>query len=135
MKVSAIKILIFSAIIILFQACKKDAGPGGTSKITGKVYVKEYNYNFTEVIGEHWAQDEDVFIVYDDNTVYNDKFATSYDGTFEFKYLNKGKYTIFVYSKDTTSLYPTGDVIVSREVEITENGQTINLDDIVIANN
>ncbi|MDA8556711.1 hypothetical protein N9K77_00690 [bacterium] len=32
------------------------------------------------------------------NNTHDDDVNTSYDGTFEFKYLNKGNYEIFVYS-------------------------------------
>jgi hypothetical protein len=40
-----------------------------------------------------------------------------------------------VYSKDTTSLLPSGNAVEIREVTIIDNGQNIILDDIIISKN
>ena len=124
-------ILIIS-ITLLFNSCEKIPGEGGTSKIKGKVYVKDYNAEFTYLESEYYAHEEDVYIIYGDNEIYDDKFETHYDGSFQFEYLNIGKYTIFLYSKDSTGNAPSGMNVIKREIEITERNQIIELEDIVI---
>jgi hypothetical protein len=130
------KVILLSFVLTAIAwSCKKEAGPGGTGSIEGKVYVKFYNYNFTSVIGEYYAQDEDVYIIYGNDSVFNNDAKTSYNGSFRFEYLQKGDYKIYVYSKDTTTLMPSGKLVEIREVKITEKGQNIVLEDIIIAKN
>ena len=139
MKNNLKNLFVLTAVISLFMvSCAKDEGEGGNSSITGKVFVKDYNSEYTSVHHEYYAMDEDVFIMYGDHNYYDDKTTTGYDGTFRFGNLRKGKYTIFVYSDDTTyysnwspdnpESYP-----IIKEVEITKNNQEINLDEIIIA--
>lgn len=94
------KLLYFIILIAFFTACKKGEGPGGTGVIKGKVQTKLYNGSvFSGDIID--GADVDVYIIYGgENTFYDDKITTSYDGSFEFRYLRKGDYKIFVYSKD-----------------------------------
>jgi hypothetical protein len=89
---------ILSVSVLLFSACKKVEGEGGSSSITGKIHVKDYNSTQTILLSEFDGAKEDVYIVYGtgDNT-FDDKIETSYDGSFEFKYLEEGTYTIFAY--------------------------------------
>lgn len=129
------RILIMIIALVALFSCTKEEGPGGTASISGKVYVKYYNYNFTSVIGEFYAQDEDVFIVYGNDSIPNDECKTGYNGDFRFDYLQKGTYTIYVYSKDTTALVPTASLVEKRVVEISEKGQKVVLEDIIIADN
>ncbi len=128
-------------ISLLFLAsCKKEAGEGGTSTIKGKVVIYNFDNIFQEVLDTFPGADEDVFIIYgEDNATYNDDFKTSYDGTFEFKYLQKGKYTLFAYTKDTTGAWNgtinsqyRPKIPVFREVEITAKNQTVIVPDIII---
>lgn len=120
-KISA-SILIVLAFLI--TACKKEAGEGGTSKITGKIMVRNYSGSFpAPFYTVYGAQDHDVFIIYGVNdTVVGDRVKTSYNGDYEFKYLQKGTYTIYVYSEDTNfvSPSPSGDVVVKQIIEINE---------------
>ena len=126
-------IIVFSIIILFFfSTCTKEEGEGGTSTIRGKVYVINYNAEFTEINGEYYAQEEPVYIIYGDNEFQNDRFRTHYDGTYCFQYLRKGHYTVYAYSKDSTGNFPSGYFPVEIEAEITENHQNIELHDIVI---
>lgn len=128
-------ILLFASIFVLFAfitACAKEAGPGGTSSITGKVLVRDYNANFTTLIETYYATDEEVFIVYGDDPVYGDKTTTNYDGTFRFDYLRKGNYTVFVYSDDSANYPSQHQIPAIKDVRISENKQDILLDDIII---
>lgn len=116
-------------------SCNKEPGEGGTSSIQGKVLATYYNETFTAQLGESYAPDKDVYIVYGDDATYSDKQKTNYDGSFEFKYLRKGKYRIYAYSKDTTLTNPTGKFAVYADVEITKKGETVVVSDIKIADN
>ncbi len=117
------------------SSCRKGPGPGGKAKITGKVYVEEYNATWSVLLNEYYGGDVDVFIVYGDNAVYNDKTSTHHDGTFEFTYLLPGDYTIYVYSKDNTGTSASGDLIVSKTVTITEKKEELVLSDFIILDN
>ena len=128
-------ILSTFVVLLLVASCAKDAGEGGTSSIKGKVYAKYYNKTFTSLIGETYAPDKDVYIIFGDDVTYGDKQKTCYDGSFEFKYLRKGKYKVYAYSLDTTLTNPSTQFAVIAEVEITKNGETEVTNDIVIADN
>ena len=125
-------ILLFSILAVFLLSCEKTEGEGGTASIKGKVYVINYNSELTFIRAEYYGPDEDVYIVYGSDEVYSDKFSTHHDGTFLFKYLRKGHYTLYVYSKDLTLTVPAGVFPVEIKVEITEDGQEVILDDIVI---
>ena len=125
---------ISAAIIFALIAfsCSKEEGTGGTSVITGRVIERQYNSNFTTLIEQFDAPDEDVFIIYGDDPVYGDKVTTNYDGIFRFEYLREGSYTIYAYSEDSVH-YPTQHQIpVIRQVKITGKKQTVKVDDIII---
>jgi len=126
--------LFLSSIVILsfmMASCKKEPGSGGTSSIYGKVYAKDYNSTFTVFLEGYYAQDEDVYIIYGDDKSFSDRVRTNYDGTFEFKYLRKGTYHIYTYSKDST-LQTNAMIPVITDVEITKNNQDIPTNDLVI---
>jgi hypothetical protein len=121
-------------IVFLFVSCEKNPGEGGNATINGTVWVKDYNTTFTELIGEYAAMQEDVFIVYGDNVGFDDKTETDYLGNYRFNYLRPGKYTIFVYSKDTAMQTVNGEVAILQEVEITESSQVLTVPQITIFN-
>jgi hypothetical protein len=133
-KIKAVLSLIFivSFSFILMTACEKEEGMGGTSTITGKVMVREYNGNFSYLIGEYYAGDQDVYIIYGSDSVYSDKFTTSYDGTYRFEYLREGSYKVFAYSLDSAA-YPLDKKIeVMKEVTITGKDQVVQVEDIIV---
>ena len=75
----------------------------------------------------------------DDNTTYDNDYKTSYDGSYEFKYLQKGTYKLYVYTEDTAGLAANGTVDfnlpkvpVFATVEITKNGQTVTVPEFTI---
>jgi hypothetical protein len=126
--------ILISAVLIGFTtlSCEKQEGLGGTSAITGKVIVRQYNSNFTILMEQYYAADENVFIIYGDDPVYGDKTSTNYDGTYRFEYLREGKYTIYTYSKDSAH-YPTQhEIPVIKQVEITKKNQEVKVSDIII---
>ncbi|MBL0342145.1 MAG: hypothetical protein IPP71_15240 [Bacteroidetes bacterium] len=118
------KSLLFLTILIgfLFSSCEKDPGEGGNSSIKGFVHITDYNASFVIVQGEYPGADEDVYIKYGDEVAIGDRIKAGPDGKFEFKYLREGKYTIYVYSEDTTL---SGNSVVSKVVEVTDKKQTV----------
>jgi hypothetical protein len=96
------KIMIIAASALLLNSCKKYEGEGGKGSITGKIAIDEILYvnsNESETISYDGAE-EDVYIVYGtDDLIQDDKVSCNYDGTFTFKFLQPGMYTIYAYSE------------------------------------
>jgi hypothetical protein len=124
--------LIFSFLLIIFIAsCNKEPGKGGLASIQGKLYRIETNV-LGQTLAEYYAADKDVFILYGDNDkIYDDKFSTSYDGSFKFDNLVKGSYTVFAYTKCDTCASQQ-DTIVKKTIEITDNKEAINIGDLTV---
>lgn len=157
---------LFILFALLLASCDLQEGEGGTSTITGKVLT--INLQHFEVPGneridtldQYFNSDKDVFLIYGEaDNLYDDNYKTSFDGSFGFESLRKGKYTLFVYSDceaDTTGLAQLNktnpvyaDQLASTiwhpeclggkfankvEVEITENNQVIDLQEIISFN-
>ncbi|MCK6649423.1 MAG: hypothetical protein L6Q66_07195 [Bacteroidia bacterium] len=125
-------LFIFSLFIVLLSvSCKKPAGEGGNSSIKGNIWVEEWDASFTVHLSanDRVGMGEDVYIIYGDDVSYGDKIECSYDGTFEFKYLRKGTYTIYVYSKDPG---PSGIKAIVKKVDITDKKQTVDAGQFII---
>jgi hypothetical protein len=110
-------VLLFIAFLVIATGCDQGEGYGGTSRITGKVVTKYYNDDYSAVIREAPAVDEQVFLLFGDNENVGDRVETSATGSFEFVYLQPGQYTVYFGSRDTTY---TGEVpaVVSADVEL-----------------
>ncbi|MDG1333969.1 MAG: hypothetical protein P8P74_16650 [Crocinitomicaceae bacterium] len=122
--------LAFAGVLFLLQSCSKVEGPGGSSTISGKIHVEVYDVA-GNLINEYDAQDEDVYLIYgNEGTFYDDDVKTSFDGTFEFRYLQKGNYQLFVY-QDCNSC-ASGKEAVIVNVEITDNKTTTDIGTITI---
>jgi hypothetical protein len=130
-KIKALLSIVFISFILM-TACEKEEGVGGTSTITGKVMVREYNGNFTFMVGEYYAGDQDVYIIYGNDSVYSDKFTTSYDGTYRFEYLREGTYKVFAYSLDSAAFPLDRKIEVMKEVTITAKDQVVQVEDIIV---
>lgn len=127
-------VLVTIAVIALFFACKKGAGEGGRAFIKGKIFVR----NFTNppcpcfLKEEYYGQGEQVYIVYGDEPGVGDNVRCSYDGSFQFSYLRKGKYKVFALSKDTLSITNGKTIEALKEVEITKANQTLDIGTITV---
>ena len=118
--------------LLCLTSCEKEEGKGGTSSITGRVVVRQYNNNFTLLVEQYDATDEDVFIVYGDDEVYGDKTTTHYDGKFRFDYLREGTYTVFAYSEDSAGYPSQREIPVMSRVTISGKNQNITVPEIII---
>jgi len=127
-----------AALLTITCACKKPAGEGGNSAIKGTVYTKNYNSNFSTLLGQYPGSDVDVFIIYGDEVNFGDRTRSGPDGVFEFKYLRKGNYKIYVYSKDSVATvgYPHSmtnpdvnapDMAVFKNTEIKKRKETVDV--------
>ena len=145
-------LILLIAITIVFTACTKEAGEGGTSVIQGqvyKIYTSEIVVNELDSLGNidttyktidtlYFQLDagKDIFIIYsdDETDIYDDEFETDYNGRYRFEFLRKGDYTIYTYA-DSSDVNTTYDYPVFRHIEIKSNNSTNNLDDFVIEKN
>ncbi len=121
-------ILPIFILLMVFSSCRKVEGPGGSVTIKGVVI--ERNHVGTSIF-EYPAADQDVYIIYgSENSFYDDDVSTSYDGSFEFRYLQKGDYQIFAYQDNPSVASGTDEVLV--QVNANEKNQVIILDTIYI---
>jgi hypothetical protein len=109
--------MLFLSFLLFATGCEQGEGYGGTARITGTVVTRYYNDDYSSVIRETPAVDEQVFLLFGDNENVGDRVETSATGTFEFPFLQPGQYTVYFTSRDTTY---TGEVqtVVSKEVEL-----------------
>lgn len=135
-------VAIVFVISLSVTGCKKTEGPGGTSTIQGKIIVHDFDAAFQSPtpLAIYPSNNQDAFIIYGaDHATYDNNFKTSYDGSYEFKYLQKGNYRLFAYSKDSTGaktgFLSTIKIPIFVNVEITSNGSTVNAPDIIVLDN
>lgn len=121
-------LLVVSASLFSFNSCKKVEGPGGSSTIKGTISIQKTVGGNTIT---YLAEEEDVYLIYGtDNSFYDDDVKTSYDGTFEFKFLQKGTYKIFVYQDCNTCA--SGNEPVIKTIEISDNKSIQDIGEITI---
>lgn len=127
------KHLLFIIPLLFSLSCKKTAGEGGRAKITGKIWVEDWDKNFLVKQFEYAGSDEDVYIIYGDHLSEDDKVAANANGEFEFKYLRKGKYKVYIFSdkKQTTTSQSPQEAII-KEIEIKSTKETVDLGTITI---
>jgi len=119
-----------SLLVIALSSCSKYEGQGGSATIKGVIKEQKYN-TLGNIIAEYPIADQNVYIIYgNNNSFYDDDIKTSYDGSFEFRYLKKGSYRIFVYEDCATC--PSGKKEIIVPVEITKNNEIVTLDTINI---
>ena len=84
-------IIALFGVLFVLTACQKPEGEGGTSSITGYVFVNDYDNN-GNLRSSYYAPNETIYIVYGtDNTIYDDSRKTNYDCAYEFKDLFAGE--------------------------------------------
>ncbi|GEM_PF-351412 len=116
--------------LLLFSSCTKE-GPGGNGTIRGKVTVHLFDPGFRVMQGSYPAADEDVYIVYGSGDDVSDDTKTGPGGTFEFRFLTKGDYKVFVYTEDPLA-YPSGVKPVEKKVVLPSNRSTADVGELII---
>jgi hypothetical protein len=112
-----------------FFSCSKEEGYGGLATIKGKVYGKDFNSN-GNLVSEGYIGDFRVYISQHNNPSYFDDVNTSYDGSYEFRFLYTGTYDVWVFG-DCDSC-PWDQVFTLKTVEITSKRQTVEVEDLII---
>ncbi len=127
-KALRVGVAIICLLLLIITGCRKTAGIGGNSTIQGK--VKAIYYDVFGNAYPYYAGKIDVYIIYGDEAYFGDDVETSYDGTYEFRYLRKGQYTIFAYSDCDTCLGKKRVEMI--KTEIIKNNSVVKLDDLII---
>ena len=125
------KYLVVAVLLIAigFYSCSKDEGYGGLAKISGKVY----GYDVTSsgnIRAEGYMGEVKVYISEHNNPNYFDNVNSSYDGSFEFKYLNKGSYDLWAFSDCDTCVWKQKYEI--KAVTISTKKQAVTVEDFKI---
>ena len=122
---------LVSLFSIAFTSCKKEAGTGGKTTLSGKLLGTYICEDDSSILAADIAvPDERIYISYDATGELDDDVRTAPDGTFKFEYLQPGKYSIITYSECMTC--PTGKVEVVQEVEIAKKEDEVDLEPINI---
>lgn len=104
----------------------------GTSTIKGVIMMKYFINNFALIREISPAQNEDIFLIYN-NHLFNDaRERTLYNGSFAFTNLIKGQYKVYAYSDDPSGV--SEKITEIRTVNITKDHQTVTLDTIYVNN-
>jgi hypothetical protein len=128
MKIILTSVLLCASAMML-NSCKKYEGEGGKSSIAGKIMIDEKLYlnGIYNATVSYNGSTEDVYIVYGDGkTTPDNKEECGFDGSFEFNFLQPGKYTIYAYSE----IFHTGASITNNDDDYYTNevvSQTIEL--------
>ncbi len=117
-------------VCIALVACKKQAGDGGNSSISGRVDkdIRLVLTNAATTQATVDAADRDVYIIYGDHTSPDDRVQTNYDGEYEFLNLRPGSYTVYTFSKDTNSVAVPWDedhMPIKLQVEISDKKKDV----------
>lgn len=122
-------------MVALFGACSKDAGEGGKAEIRGRVIEQRYNNNGVAVGVPYPLAEQNVYIIYGDateGTFPDDNVDTGPDGTFRFKWLRKGSYTIYTMSECDTCA--SGARPTYARVEISDRKEVVETGDLLVEN-
>jgi hypothetical protein len=126
LKYGIIPLLICLSII----SCKKDAGPGGLASIRGKVFATDVTTG-GNVKDSAYIGGQRVYISVTNDPYHFDDIRTSYDGSYEFKFLRKGTYDVWTYSDCDTCLWKQKKEMI-QGIKITEKKQSVTVEDIKI---
>ncbi|MFT4900272.1 MAG: hypothetical protein ACI9U0_002074 [Flavobacteriales bacterium] len=115
------KKIFYLICIVFFAACSKE-GEGGSAVISGivKKEVIAPNGNLIETVA---AINKDVFIKFGNSDFVNEDVKTNEFGKFEFPFLRKGEYSIFVYSDCIDC--DSGKESIEQSVELKKFNSTI----------
>ena len=120
MKTYIIKYFSICLIIFSLFACEREEGLGGNSSITGSIMIKEYNNDMSVLLVEYAGSDQNVYLIFGDNTTAGKDVETSYTGEFSFNYLTPGDYEVYYYSDDTTSNSGHEEIAYSENITLSK---------------
>ncbi len=91
-------------LVLISLSCQKSEGMGGTGSISGTITEQFYNDDYSLLIYEKAAVDEEVYIVFGNNEDLGNRVRTNDQGQFRFKYLYPGNYRVYFISGDSSSV-------------------------------
>jgi hypothetical protein len=99
------KLLFLAFLLVLLPlSCQKSEGLGGTGSISGTITEQFYNDDYSLLIYEKPAVDEEIYIVFGTNEELGNRERTNDLGQFRFKYLYPGNYRVYFISGDSSSV-------------------------------
>ena len=117
--------MAMALVLIILTSCDQTEGYGGTSTIKGKIETMYYNSDYSILVRQEPAVDEEVFLLFGENEVVGDKVESSATGAFEFSYLNPGTYKLY-YTSEDSSRYNDSEYPVIVDIQLTE-GEDLDL--------
>ena len=115
---SCMKIVLLLLLFVLLPlSCEKSEGLGGTGSIAGTITEQFFNDDYSLLIHEKPAVDEEVFIVFGTSEELGNRVRTNNMGQFTFKYLYPGDYQVYFISGDSAAVLNM-DVEKLYEVEL-----------------
>lgn len=133
-------VLISIIVFIVSSSCKQQPGQGGMATIQGKVIERKMSADFSHCLGQYPAADFNVYIIYGDDVTYGNNINTGPDGTYQFQYMRKGSYKIYVYGNDSArTLGPpinanAPKMAVYKDANVTSRKETVEVETIVVYN-
>lgn len=126
--VSQVKISITTAhaSVGTIHVAKEDKTVGAYS-VSGQIWAQFYDPTFSVKTVQSFLGDQDVFISLEGGTGYLDKTSTDLNGNFNFEELEAGKYIVYTYSGDTTKTSGTNEIVVRRNVEVSNSNVNVGL--------
>ena len=126
-------------LLLLFVACTKGPGEGGTSMINGRVihYTTEYNTQTSTNDTLYFPKaGKDVYIIYgnDIHDIYDDNVETDWNGNFQFDFLRKGEYVIYTYIDSNLTGSVDYDFPVFRNITINDNNSINTINEFILEN-
>ncbi|MBL4703398.1 MAG: hypothetical protein JKY54_02695 [Flavobacteriales bacterium] len=119
-------------LIALSISCEKEPGYGGKASIKGQLTIEKYDL-VGQVEDSYTGMNKRVSIIYgEEDNIADDDMKSSFDGTFEFKHLHPGKYTVYLYSDHLTLSSVVIDSTIQFEIDIVEKEAVIDLGEIII---
>ncbi len=127
-------IFVITAIALAFS-CSKEEGFGGNAAIHGVVNLEHYNHDFSILHNTQPAANTYVYLIFGDQPGFGDRVRTSFDGSFQFTNLTGGDYTVYTYSMDSSVTAVSENLIVQKEISISERKQIVDAGSINIMDN
>jgi hypothetical protein len=125
-------VYIVSLLAAIPVSCSNEEGLGGTGSVSGSVIEFFYNDDFSGLIYQQPAVDEEVFILFGDGENTGERVTTGPSGRFRFEYLYGGTYHVYFRSKDSTEIPDDGwGKIIDVEIG---NGEDKDLGELVKLN-
>lgn len=101
---SCMRTVVIFLLVLLNVACEKSEGLGGTGSISGTITEQFFNDDYSLLIHERPAVDEEVFIVFGTSKELGNRVRTNNLGQFSFKYLYPGNYQVYYISEDSSAV-------------------------------